>query len=118
MTKAMSKIFELLKDWGSMSFAEPNMLNPQIFLQKNIPALKRAMGDSPDETAFTRRQLGGLALQSGFEDVRVVPFDWLHPVTPRRLITTIDAVGRRFEKVPGLREFAGSLLISARRPGV
>jgi len=36
------------------TFAEPDMLNPQITLQKNIPALKRRLGDTPDETAFSR----------------------------------------------------------------
>ena len=30
------------------------MLNPQIAIQKNIPWVKRKLGDSPDETAFFR----------------------------------------------------------------
>ena len=51
---ALSKIYDLLKPGGIMSFTEPNMLNPQILLQKNIFWLKKLMGDSPDETAFIR----------------------------------------------------------------
>ncbi len=115
MTKALPMIFDLLKENGSMCFAEPNMLNPQIMLQKNIPALKRAMGDSPDETAFTRWQLRRLARSAGFENVQVVPFDWLHPAIPRSLIAGVIGVGRLLEKMPGLREIAGSLLVCARR---
>ena len=51
----------------------------------------------------------------GFEDVRIVPFDWLHPATPPRLIGVVQAIGRVLERVPGAREFAGSLIITARR---
>jgi len=38
---AMKKIFEILKPGGIIVFAEPNMMNPQIALQKNIPWLKK-----------------------------------------------------------------------------
>ncbi len=37
---ALNKIYQLLKPRGKLSFAEPNMLNPQIMLQKNVPWLK------------------------------------------------------------------------------
>ncbi|NJK94211.1 MAG: class I SAM-dependent methyltransferase [Bacteroidales bacterium] len=50
--RAISEIFRVLKPGGIMVFTEPNMMNPQIALQKNIPWLKRKLGDSPDETAF------------------------------------------------------------------
>jgi len=55
--KAISEMFRVLKPGGSMYFTEPNMMNPQIAMQKNIPALKRKLGDSPDETAFFRWSL-------------------------------------------------------------
>ena len=52
--KAMAEIYRVLKPGGIVAFTEPNMMNPQIALQKNIPWLKRKLGDSPDETAFFR----------------------------------------------------------------
>jgi len=36
-----------------MMFTEPNMMNPQVALIKNVPSLKSRAGDSPDETAFS-----------------------------------------------------------------
>jgi len=113
---SLVKIFTLLKPGGIMSFAEPNMLNPQILLQKNIPWLKRRLGDSPDETAFVRWFLGGTLAKHGFEDVEITPFDWLHPVTPEILIDVVSRIGSVLEKTPGIREFAGSLYIRCKRP--
>ena len=113
---ALATIFKLLKPGGALSFAEPNMLNPQVALQKNISWIKKAMGDSPDETAFFRWRINELLCQAGFVDTQSSPFDWLHPVTPSRLINAVEKAGLFFEKVPLVREFAGSLYIFARRP--
>ncbi len=112
---ALANIYKLLKTGGKLSFAEPNMLNPQIAIQKNIPWIKKMMGDSPDETAFTKNQMKRLLIANGFKDIRIIPFDWLHPSTPVPLIHLVQNVGKIVERVPLLREFAGSLLITARR---
>ena len=61
----------------------PNMLNPQIAIQKNVSWVKRKLGDSPDETAFFRWPLQRLLERTGFRDVRIDPFGFLHPKTPR-----------------------------------
>lgn len=115
MPSAVEKIRDLLKPGGVMSFAEPNMLNPQIFLQKNIPWLKARLGDSPDETAFVREPLQRLIRCAGFDSVTIIPFDWLHPRTPTQLIAHVRWIGRRLERIPGIRELAGSLYIKAIR---
>ena len=52
--KAICEMHRVLKPGGRIFFTEPNMMNPQIAMQKNIPSLKRKLGDSPDETAFFR----------------------------------------------------------------
>lgn len=115
-TAAAARIFALLKPGGRMSFAEPNMLNPQIALQKNIPWLKARLGDSPDETAIIRWRFARLLRRAGFVDVRITPFDWLHPATPPAMIPAVSAVGRLLEHLPLACEFAGSVLIGAQRP--
>jgi len=115
MTRALPKILALLAPGGTMCFAEPNMLNPQIALQKNIPWIKRRMGDSPDETAFFRWRMASHLRSVGFASVEVVPFDWLHPLVPSWLMGSVRRVGRVIESTPVLREFAGSLYIRATR---
>jgi SAM-dependent methyltransferase len=109
--KALNEIFRVLKPGGSMIFAEPNMINPQIFLQKNIPALKRWMGDSPDETAIVRWSFEKLMKKTGFENVKIFPYDFLHPAVPKPLIPIIKKTGEIVEKIPLLKEIAGSVVI-------
>src|ERR1044071_236590 len=111
--KALRSVYRVLKPAGTIFFTEPNMLNPQIAVQKNIPWIKRKLGDSPDETAFFRWPLRRLLEQTGYRDVRIDPFDFLHPKTPVALIDRVNAFGRFLENMPVISEFAGSLYIRA-----
>ena len=111
--KALSEIFRVLKPGGSIAFTEPNMMNPQIAIQKNIPSIKKRMGDSPDETAFFKWQIKRLLAQAGFNSIEVIPFDFLHPAVPPRLIGTIKWMGHVAERIPLIRGIAGSLYITA-----
>lgn len=113
---ALAKIYKLLKPGGIGSFAEPNMCNPQIMFQKNIPWIKARLGDSPDETAFISWQLRKKLLKAGFVEIAITPLDWLHPATPVGLINGVSKLGEWLEKLPLIRQIAGSLYISFKRP--
>jgi SAM-dependent methyltransferase len=111
--RALREIHRVLKIGGTIYFTEPNMLNPQIAIQKKVPWIKRWLGDTPDETAFFRGPLHRLLERTGYRDVRVEPFDFLHPKTPAPLIKGVDMLGGFLENVPVVSEFAGSLYIRA-----
>lgn len=113
LARALPEMLRVLKPGGAFVFTEPNMLNPQIMLQKNIPPLKRLMGDSPDETAFFRWNIVGTLRGAGFAAAAARPFDFLHPWVPGALAPAADRFGSLLERVPLLREIAGSLLITA-----
>jgi len=110
---ALREIYRVLKADGTIYFTEPNMLNPQIAIQKNVPWVKRKLGDSPDETAFFRWPLRRLLERTGYRDIRIDPFDFLHPKTPLPLVDRINRLGRFLENMPVISEFAGSLYIRA-----
>lgn len=110
---AIREIFRVLKKGGSMVFTEPNMLNPQIMLQKNILWLKKRLGDSPDETAFFKWPLQRLLSSAGFKAVTVEPFDFLHPAVPQIMIPVFERLNTLLEHTPLVKEIAGSLFIRA-----
>ena len=111
---AIRRMKLLLKPGGRISFAEPNLLNPQVFLERKFHYLPVFSYVSPDETAFVRWRLARQLSEAGFGDIAIQPFDWLHPSTPVPLIGVVKAAGRILEATPLLREFSGSLYISAR----
>ncbi len=112
--ESFAKIFALLRPGGRMSFAEPNMLNPQVFAERRFRRWFPYV--SPDETAFVRWRLAGVLSRTGFENIEITPFDWLHPSTPESMIASVKRVGLGLERLPLVRELAGSLWIRARRP--
>ncbi len=114
--KALTNALRVLRPGGMIAFAEPNMLNPQIAIQKNIPYIKRKMGDSPDETAFFRWPMARLLKKLGFIDIVVNPYDFLHPATPKKFIPFAKKVTYMLESIPIVREIAGSIILSARKP--
>ncbi len=112
---ALKEIFRVLKGGGKLVFAEPNLLNPHIFLQKKIPFLKRRAKDCPHETAFIRWKLKEDIESTGFVNVNIQPYDFLYPLIPNFAVSFISSVGGILEKLPLVREIAGSLIISAEK---
>jgi 2-polyprenyl-3-methyl-5-hydroxy-6-metoxy-1,4-benzoquinol methylase len=108
---ALATCKKLVATGGRIVFAEPNMLNPQVWMERNFRRWFPYV--SQDETAIVRWELRRQLERAGFTDVVITPFDWLHPATPAPLIGVVGGAGRILERLPGLREFAGSVLIAA-----
>jgi 2-polyprenyl-3-methyl-5-hydroxy-6-metoxy-1,4-benzoquinol methylase len=111
----LPRILRLIKPGGRFVFAEPNMLNPQIWLERNIGIIRKITGTSPDETAFYRWRLKKRLLDEGFVNVTVRPHEFLHPAIPKLLIPIFQFAGNIAEKIWPIYEIAGSLLIRAER---
>jgi len=115
INRALGELYRVLKIDGTIYFTEPNMLNPQIALQKNIPYLKRKFGDSPDETAFFKSTLRKMLEEAGFVHICIEPFDFLHPAIPGSILSFFEPLCELAEHIPLLKEIAGSLYIRARK---
>lgn len=114
--RAVPELLRVLAPGGRFCFTEPNMLNPQIFLERNVGFIGRALDNSPGETAFVRWRLARDLAALGVVGIAIRPFDFLYPLTPEPWIGAVERVSNALERVPGLREIAGSLFITGQRP--
>jgi SAM-dependent methyltransferase len=112
----LKEMHRVLRPGGRIWFSEPNMLNPQVAVEKNVRVIGRWLQNSDDETAFVRSSLSRILRRADFDDVRVRPFDFLHPGLPAFLLSPMRLVNVVLEHTPLIREIAGSLEIVARRP--
>jgi SAM-dependent methyltransferase len=116
LDRTVPEMLRVLKPGGRLCFAEPNMLNPQVFLERNVRWIGRRLDNSPGETAFVRWRIRPTLARLGVADVEARPFDFLYPLTPARWIPFVERLGRVLERLPGVAEIAGSLMISGRKP--
>src|SRR5262249_41270550 len=98
LAASLPRMFDLIRPGGWLAFAEPNMLNPQVFLERHCRFLFPYV--SADETAFVRWRFRDTLEQVGFTDVCITPFDWLHPATPTVLISLVRRFGACLELIP------------------
>lgn len=106
--------FSLLRPGGRFAFSEPNILNPQVWAERNVGWLGRRRHTLPHERAFTAAGLRRAFEGAGFTVDVAEPFEFLHPATPPRLIGPVRRVERVLERTP-LRAIAGSVRIAGRR---
>lgn len=113
--KCLHECYRVLKRGGKIFFTEPNMLNPEVFIQKHVHWLGKFLDNSPDEAAFYRWQIKENLIKAGFNDVVVENFDFLHPLFPKFSTTIVNKISRLLEKIPLIKEISGSLIIHGKK---
>ncbi len=116
LERSLSACWQALKPGGKIIFFEPNMMNPQIFLEKNVRFIGKALQNTKTETAFFRWRLKRTLGKTGFDQISVEPFDFLHPIIPSQMVSFFEKLGNKIERMPVLKEFSGSLFITAVKP--
>ena len=75
--------FRVLNEGGLFWFSEPNMMNPEILLEKNVRIIGKMTQTTHGETAFFRWRLKRFLSQVGFRDEWIA----LHRVERRYFLT-------------------------------
>jgi SAM-dependent methyltransferase len=113
----LQAIHRLLKPGGQILFFEANHWNPQVFLKNLIRPLGRWAGNVQCQIGLRRYILMKVASQQGFVDIDIIPYDIVHPRTPRSLLRATRSVAFILEHAPGIKDLCGTLYIWAKKPG-
>ena len=110
-------LYRLLKPGGQLLFFEANYWNPQVALKNAVPWLSVKMGNAPCQIGLRKYRLMKMASRQGFTEIDIIPYDIIHPRTPRSLVDGLQSIAFVAEHAPVLREICGTLYIRAKKPG-
>lgn len=113
----LQALYRLLKPGGQLLFFEANYWNPQVAIKNAIPWLGRKWGNASCQIGLRKYKLMKMASRQGFTEIDVIPYDIIHPRTPRSLVHRLQSVAFVAEHAPVFRETCGTLYIRARKPG-
>jgi dolichol-phosphate mannosyltransferase len=107
----------LLKPGGQLLFFEANYWNPQVLVKSAIPLVGRWCGNASCQIGIRRFALMKTASHQGLTHIEILPFDIIHPLTPKAIVHLLQSVAFIFEHTPLMRELCGSLYIWGKKPG-
>ncbi len=113
----LSALHRLLKPGGQLFFFEANFWNPQVFTKSVVRPLGKWAGNADCQVGMRKYELLRVASHQGFTNIDVIPYDIVHPLTPRSLIRWVRTLAFLLERVPLIREMCGTLYIWAKKPG-
>ena len=113
----LAALYRLLKPGGQLLFFEANYWNPQVFLKSTIRPIGRWSGEADCQIGMRKFQLMKYASHQGFTHIEIIPYDIIHPLTPRPLIRTIQSIAFVLEHAPVIRDLCGTLYIWLVKPG-
>lgn len=111
LDRAFVEIKRVLKKEGKIIFFEPNLLNPQVFLEKKIKFIGKLLQNSPDETALVKNSIRKKLKNLSFKNINVANFDFYHPALPFFIVKNFNFIFKILEKTPLIKEISGSLYI-------
>ncbi len=113
----LGAIQRLLRPGGQLLFFEANFWNPQVWVKNAVPTIGRLTGQARCQVGMRKFKLMQMASHQGFTHLEVIPYDIVHPRTPRFLVPWLQQLAFLAEHAPGLRNLCGTLYIWGKKPG-
>lgn len=109
------EIIRILKPGGILFFYEPNILNPIVYLIKSSKALKKMVGDSPDEWAINPLTINKQFSSFEVVDISQTEFIWPIDYIPLDILKFADKATSYFRYLPLIKYLGGSVQICLRK---
>jgi ubiquinone/menaquinone biosynthesis C-methylase UbiE len=107
---AIPEIYRVLKPKGKFVAIVPNILNPIHYFRA-----KGLLGETSHSIDFHRWKWRQLLSSYEFTDIHVYPVEFTSPYIPESLAKISIKASSLLEKIPIVKEFAGSLIIAAQK---
>jgi ubiquinone/menaquinone biosynthesis C-methylase UbiE len=111
----VAEMHRVLKVGGYMVAFVPNILNPIHYGRARNCLFRAMVRETSQSEDFTKWQWVRILRDSGYGEITVKPVSFDSPHTPMFLSRVVFYMSDILEKIPLIREFAGSLMIIARR---
>jgi len=111
----LPEMCRILKRGGYLGALVPNILNPLHYSRARVGLMRWILKENSQSDDFTRWQWVNLLERYGFKPICVKPIEFTSPYIPLRLMGISTKVGEMLERIPIAKEFAGTLLIVARK---
>lgn len=114
-TLVLPEMYRILKVGGSFGAFVPNIVNLLHYSRARVGIMRKILKEDSQSIDFDRWEWQRLLPTYGFKDVRVIPIEFTSPYMPSALIPFGTRIGQLLEAIPVVREYAGTLMIVAKK---
>ncbi|MDD4877341.1 MAG: class I SAM-dependent methyltransferase [Dehalococcoidales bacterium] len=111
----LPEMYRILKPNGCLGAFVPNILNPLHYSRARVGFMRSILHENSQSEDFNRWQWEKILSRQGFNSIVVRPIEFTSPYLPLGILPLATKISEILERLPLIKEFAGSLLIVARK---
>lgn len=115
--ETLESLYRILKPGGQLLFFEINDRNPLVLLNKFFRLTDTRGSDARRRVDVSNYDFVMTALQWGYANIEIIPYDNIYRQLPRSLLPLIQGMAFIFEQSPVLRNLCGWRYICLTKPG-
>ncbi len=111
----LPEMSRILKHGGQFGAVIPNVLNPLHYGRSRVGWLRKILHENSEAENFTRWEWSRKLRGYGLEPICIRPIEFTSPYVPTSLVNISMGISNVIEMIPIIREFAGTVIIVARK---